>query len=315
MRSLADPEVKRREYERVLEQRDRKQLLPAGITPKTVRTAVHVLALVGLATGLWWLKKVTFSTKLQGLLMVGSAVLLGDVGLKLTRRLVPFGMLRRHSAAQTAIFAVVGTVYGLIAAFAIVAVWQDYTDANTVVSQEANALGALEHMSRGFDVVTKRQVQEAARTYAYEIIHDEWPAMARGKDSERVQGALTELWQVYTDMAGKPKQADQSLYERSIYQLTEMDTNRRARLAASQDRIPTILWLMLYSGALSTLVLAYLFESPNDWFQRLVVALLAATTMFAVFLCAALEGPFDGDIAVSSKPFQYVIDHMQNLER
>jgi hypothetical protein len=314
MPSLADPELKRREYERILGRRDRKALPAAGVTPKTMRTAIHVLALVVLAVALWWLKTVTFSTKLQGLLMVLAAVLLGDIGLKLTRRLVPFGMLRRHSAAQTAIFAVVGTVYGLIAAFAIVAVWQDYTDANTVVAQEANALGALEHMSRGFDVVTKRQVQEAARTYAYQIIDDEWPAMARGRDSERVQGALTELWQVYTDMA-KHKKADQSLYERSIFQLTEMDTNRRARLAASQERIPTILWLMLYSGALSTLVLAYLFESPNDWFQRLVVALLAATTMFSVFLCAALEGPFDGDISVSSKPFQYVIDHMQNLER
>ncbi|MGH3387759.1 MAG: DUF4239 domain-containing protein [Actinomadura sp.] len=282
------------------------------MTRKSLGTAVRVVLLVALIGVAWWLREASIPTKVQGAAMVLCALLVADLGFKVTRRLVPFEVLRRHGAAQTAIFAIVGTVYGLIAAFVVIVVWEDFSSTDATVAREANALADLERMSAGFAVVERRQVQGAARSYAYQVIHEEWPAMAEGRSSERAQAALIELWHVYTDMG--PAERAHPLYDHSIDRLTEMDDNRRLRLAAGSERVPAIMWGMLYAGGSSVVILAYLFESPRDWFQRFIIALLAGTIMFSIFLVVALEGPFDGDVSVNPAPFQYVLDHMQTLE-
>jgi hypothetical protein len=282
------------------------------ITRKSVGTAIRIVLLVALIGVGWWLRDAPIPTKIQGATMIACALLVGDLGFRVSRRLIPFAVLRRHRAAQSAIFAVVGTIYGLIAAFVVVVVWQDFSNADATVAREANALADLERMSAGFDVVERRQVQGAARTYAYLVIHEEWPAMARGQSSERVQAALIELWQVYTDMG--PAERAHPLYGHSIDRLIEMDDDRRLRLAAGNDHVPAIMWVMLYAGGSSVVILAYLFESPRDWFQRFIIALLSGTIMFSIFLVVTLEGPYDGDVSVKPTPFQFVLDHMQTLE-
>jgi hypothetical protein len=284
------------------------------VTPNSVKTLIRSVLIVLLTIATWELRTAPLPTKLQGALMLACAVLIGDLGMKVARRLIPFGVLKRHSAAQLAIFAVVGTVYGMIAAFVIVVVWENYSTADTTVSREANALGDLEGMSRGFDVQFRRQVQEAAHTYAYQVIHEEWPAMRTGGSSDRAHAALTELWSLYTEV-GKAKRGD-PLYDHSIDRLGEVDDQRRIRLAQSKQGLPALMWLMLYAGAFAAVALAYFFESPTDWFHRLVIAMLSGTLMFSIFLVVALEAPFGGgDIHVNPDAFQFVMDHMQNLEK
>jgi peptidoglycan/LPS O-acetylase OafA/YrhL len=111
-----------------------------------------------------------------------------------------------------------------------------------------------------------------------------------------------------------PAQRAHPLYDHSIDRLTEMDDNRRLRLAASRERVPAIMWAMLYAGGAAIVVLGYLFQSPGDWFQRFLIALLSGTVMFSIFLVVALEGPFDGDVSVRPAAFRFVLDHMQVLE-
>lgn len=272
---------------------------------------------IGITTAMagvtWIVRELPLPTAAQGALMVLSGATMGDVGLRVARRVTPYSMLRRHRAAQTAIFAIVGTIYGLIAAFVVVVVWENFSDTDATVSREANALGDLEQMSRGFDVVIRRQVQEAARTYALQVVEDEWPEMQKGASSERAHAALIELWHVYTDMG--PRQRQTPLYNHSVTRLNEIDDNRRLRLTASKERVPLIMWVMLYAGGLATIMLGLFFESPYDRFHRMMVTLLAGTVMFSIFLIASLEGPFDGDIKVESTAFQFVLKNMQNLER
>lgn len=272
----------------------------------------HWLLFVGSAVALIAVKIAELPTWPACFLLVGLAALLVNAGLPLARYCVRNLFLERNTAAQNAVFAVIGTVYATLVAFAVVVVWESYSQAESTVAQEANALADLERMSRGFSVPVRRQVQEAARTYATLVINVEWRQMADRGPDPRAHAALTELWTVYTDMS--PKLKENPLYETSVERLNEIDDNRRLRLLASQTEVPAVVWVMLYCGGVLSVVMVYFFGVRRDWVQRLLVSVLAVVVALSVFLVASLEKPFAGDSGISPDAFVSVVANMQNLE-
>lgn len=257
-------------------------------------------------------REAVHATWLLGLVLTGAGLLMGDAGLHLVRNRVDADHLEEHSTAHTAVFAIVGTFYAVLVAFAIVAVWEDYSRTQEIVQTEANALANLERVSRGFPVEVRRQVQEAASTYARLVVDKEWPAMAEKGTSEQAHAALIELWSVYTDVG--PEVRDSHLYDESIGLLTDIDDNRRLRLLASRKTVPAVTWILIYGGGFVTIALTYFFAVTKGWLLRSFVASIAFTVSVSLFLVAALEGPFSGGLVVSSGAFSFVLENMQHLE-
>ncbi|MFJ2745209.1 hypothetical protein ACIO3O_36755 [Streptomyces sp. NPDC087440] len=276
------------------------------------RLWVHWLLFLGSALGLILVKRATLPLWASCVLLVGLSVLLVNAGLPLARYCVRNVAMTQNSASQAAVFAMIGTVFATLVAFAVVVVWENYADAESTVAQEANALADLERMSRGFAVPVRRQVQEASRTYATIVIGDEWDAMTASGADPRAHAALTELWTVYTDMGPDGKASP--LYQPSIERMNSLGDNRRLRLLAARSEVPTVVWLMLYCGGVLSVVMVYFFGVRRDWVQRLVVSVLATVVALSVFLVASLEKPFGGDAGIGPDAFESVVASMQNLE-
>src|SRR5215211_5457841 len=139
------------------------------------------------------------STWVLGVVVVAGSVLVSLAGMHAKRRLVSDETLRAHHDVARAIYAIVGTIYAVLLAFAVAIVWQSYSAAEATVSREANALSDLERMSRGFPVEIRRQVHEAARTYGRLVVDKEWDAMSQGDSSPQADAALIEMLHAYTD--------------------------------------------------------------------------------------------------------------------
>jgi hypothetical protein len=251
------------------------------------------------------------STWLTGALFLTGAVVFSLAGLVAARRWLPVDPLKEHHDVAAALFAIEGTIYAVILAFAVVIVWQAYTDTQSTVAEEANALGDLERMSRGFPVVIRREVHEAAQTYAHVVIHREWPEMAHGRSSEQAEAELIALWHVYTDMPQSERSSP--LYSESLTQLNTVTDNRRLRLLASKNRVQPVMWLMLVVGGVISVAFSYLFAVGSFRLHALMTALLAGMIAFALFLIVALNGPFLGDVKVQPTAFETAIHLMEHV--
>lgn len=224
-------------------------------------------------------------------------------------------LVRRMEMPPTtmgSVFSLVGTLFSMLVAFAIVVVWGTYGGAASIIAEEANALGNLEQMSRGFSVPVRRQVQEAVSTYAKLVIEDEWPKMATGLTSERTDALLIELWHIYTDMAASER--SHAVYSQSLTRLSEVSTNRRLRLLTSSERVPPIMWVLLTVVALLLLLLSFQFDIKQPRVHALIVGVIATIVSLALLLIATLDDPYGGLMALKPGPFQLVLENLQRLE-
>lgn len=212
---------------------------------------------------------------------------------------------RSDNDAVEAAFATVAAIFALLFGFVIVVVWEAHDEAETAVSREANAIAELARMADGFGKPTERAVLGAADAYLERVLSDEWPKLANGESSAAADRAVADLWAIYTRMPSADRAGP--LYSQSVARLVDLGDARRHRLDAAQgSAVPTLLWVMLYAGAVLTVFLAYLFQVHSTALQRILVTLMAGVMVLALFLIGALERPFDDRLPIEPTPLETV---------
>ena len=248
----------------------------------------------------------------------GGAILVAVVaaslgGLFLVRWVLPHKVVMPHHDVTAAIFAITGTIYAVLLAFAVVIVWQSFTDTQTTVTQEANAVADLDRISRGFPVVLRRQVHDDALTYAHVVIIREWPLMANGGSSPEANAALIELWHAYTDMHGL--QQSSPLYGQSLSELNDITDDRRVRLLSSQSRVPTVMWAMLVLGGVVVVLFSFLFAVRSLWLHAVMTVMLSGMIALSLLLIYVLNGPFAGVVKVQPTALVSTVDNMEHVQQ
>ena len=83
----------------------------------------------------------------------------------------------------------VGVIFAVMVAFAVIAVWEKFAEAQSAVAQEAGASATLYRLAAGSDPKMKA-TREAMSNYLRLAIEKDWPAMAAGKNSREVRMRL-----------------------------------------------------------------------------------------------------------------------------
>ena len=89
---------------------------------------------------------------------------------------------------------VVAALFGLLLAFIVVIAYQNYGDAQSNVSNEADALAAIVRDSDAFRQPDGARVRAAVGVYVRAVVDDEWPRMHQGKDSARASAAVDGMY-------------------------------------------------------------------------------------------------------------------------
>lgn len=252
---------------------------------------------------------------LTSVIILGS-IAAGTFGLMLTRKFMPGAMVNTEESSvwiDSTIYGLIGTIYAVLLAFAVILTWQSFANARETVSREANALADVERMSRGFSVPVRRGVQEAARTYARVVMEDEWVLMKQGESSPLAHAALVELWYVYTDMAKSER--EHQLYGESVNRLNQLSESRRVRIFALNSSVPNVMWAVFLAGGVGMVLCSYLLPVKVYWQRKAIIACMIALIASSFILILELNRPFSGLAHVEATPFQFVLDNMQQLER
>src|SRR5829696_199757 len=253
-------------------------------------------------------------TVVYGLLVVIGACLAAVAGLELVQRLVPAQKRQEHNDVAGFLYAVIGVVYAVLLALLVIAVWQQYQKANETVESEASAVGEIAWLAHRLPEPEHHVLQEDARSYAQEVVDQEWPRMEQGL--EGVQ-SLPEGWDLIDDIRAtlqevEPRtEAEQELYAEGLDQIQRLGDARRMRVVAAQEGIPGVLWAVLVFGAVVTVGFTYLFGLANTWAHRLMVMSLTAVIALVLFIVVAIEHPFSGGARIEPDAFELILERFE----
>ena len=77
-------------------------------------------------------------------------------------------------------FATVGVLYAVLLAFAVIVVWEKFTDAETAMAQEAGAAATIYRLANGLGDNAATAARDRLSGYIRKLIDQEWPAMEQG---------------------------------------------------------------------------------------------------------------------------------------
>jgi hypothetical protein len=126
---------------------------------------------------------------LFGVLTIVSTVAIGLSGLYATRGWVRriHGDRHSHNEVVTSYLGAVCVFYGITLGLFAVATWQNYTDVETRVGEEAAAVGALYRDVSSLSDPNRTELQTDLRQYVRQVIGIAWPNNGKGS-SPRTTG-------------------------------------------------------------------------------------------------------------------------------
>jgi len=254
----------------------------------------------------------------DGLLIVVVATVVAVGGMVVVQRLVPTERRKEHNDVAGFIYAVVGVSYAVLLGLMLIAVWEQWNAAEEVTSDEANQLAGIFYFAHAVPQPEGRHIQELARSYAQEVVEEEWPAMEQGKSSPKAWATLDELRATILGL-DPPTSTQQVPYSQARYnqildQLHGLGDGRRERLLAASGGLPTILWVVLIGGGIITVAFTYLFGLENTLVHTLMVASLALIIALSLFSVAALDHPYKGDVRIHPDAFEQVLERFQKSD-
>jgi hypothetical protein len=240
------------------------------------------------------------------------------VALELVQRLVPVSSRQRHNDVAGFIYAALGVIYAVLIALVVIAVWEEYDAASATVEQEANALAEIFWLGHRFPEPEGSHIQELARSYAQDVIDEEWPLMEQGQTPLMTQTQGTPAgWTLIDDIRANLQEfqprtpADEQLYAEGLDQVQRLADARRMRLVAAEEGIPGVLWAVLIFGGVAAVGFTYLFGLANTWAHRLMVVTLSAVIGLVLFTIGAMEHPFSGGARIGTEAFELILERFE----
>ncbi|MBV9750435.1 MAG: DUF4239 domain-containing protein [Acetobacteraceae bacterium] len=251
---------------------------------------------------------------LSAVLLVGLMTLVAMAGPVLVRRRVSLDRLRINNEVAGFKFAVVGVIYAVLLAFAVIVVWERFDNAESAVAQEAGAAATLYRLADGLGAEPSTTLRSSLTGYLRAVITEDWPAMERGGASRAVTHALGGLYTAV--LIDRPSDGRGTAVLTAILQQIDLMTQaRRARLVMASGIVPGIVWLVLLGGAVVTIGFTLFFGTENLRAQALMTGALSIMIFSSLLIIVAIDHPFAGSVKVQPEAFAAVLEDFSAASR
>jgi Protein of unknown function (DUF4239) len=244
---------------------------------------------------------------LLGLVVTGGWVAAGAGGHALLHGVRPIEVSEGDRNLALTLLGVVATVNSLLVAFAAIAVWETYSDANQAVSAETTAMVQLAHDLSTYDTAGSQAAQQQLKAYARAVVDREWPAMRKDELENNAWQAFDQLFRAVGKLEpATPREV--ALMPQIWSRANELVKFRRDRLDAMADGVPATLWIVVVLGTALTLVGTWVL--PRTRFNQLAIAMLSCAMGLMFFFMVAMDRPFAGAEGIDPEPFEAVLRNM-----
>ncbi|MGW7825026.1 bestrophin-like domain [Streptomyces puniciscabiei] len=196
--------------------------------------------------------------------------------------------------------------YGMLMALIVLSTYQNFVAAREKVSQEASALGTLYRDVSSYPEPPRRDLQQELINYTRYVINEAWPAQKRGvipiEGVQRTNKFQSDL------LSFRPANlAETSLSNVTLSQFGTFTEARRQRINAVGLGVSGVLWVVLTLGILIIIGLTWLLPVEHLRVHLMISSIFAIVVSMVFFSTVVMDDPFRGDVSVSSRPFQILL--------
>jgi hypothetical protein len=202
------------------------------------------------------------------------------------------------------LYAVVGTIFGVLAGFAIQKEWDEWNALTDAVRGEVDGLEKLYLWSSNFPEKIKDAIHIDIKRYLALIIREGWSYSEKGEKSQEVEDVITDLNNsIYKIFDEAPQ-----LMPTSFALLSNVLNHRSARLQHSTEHMPPLLHNTLRFAAFLLIALSMFIAINNIWLAFLFTASIASLAYSIFLVLTDLDNPLKpGDWHITTKDYQALL--------
>ncbi len=198
--------------------------------------------------------------------------------------------------------------YGLLLGLLAVAAYQNFSQVEANVTREATALAVLYEDVGAYPEPYRQNLRWLLRDYCRYVIKYAWPAQRKGIIAEGGQPRLQAFQERLLQFEPQTK-GQEIVHAEALRQFNVLLEQRRLRINSVTTGIPAVMWYVVIVGAIINLAMVWLFET-KFLTQLFLGGMLAFFLGTMVFLIAAMDNPYRGQVSVSPEPFERVLKIM-----
>jgi Protein of unknown function (DUF4239) len=134
--------------------------------------------------------------------------------------------------------------------------------------------------------------------------------MSQGRASPRAEALADELRRSILDLE-PGTDAEQALYSQGLERVHDLTEDRGVRLSNARVGLPPILWFVLVSLGIDTILFTCFVGMKTAWLHAVAVAALAAGIALILFAIGVLDYPFGTDFRVSPYAFEMALNTIE----
>ncbi len=203
------------------------------------------------------------------------------------------------------LYAVVGTIFGVLAGFAIQKEWDEWNSLTDAVRGEVDGLEKLYLWSSNFPEKIKNEIHTNIKRYLALIIKEGWQYSEKGEKSKEVEDVIADLNNsIYKIFDEAPQ-----LMPTSFALLSVVLNHRSARLQHSAEHIPPLLRNTLRFAAFLLIALS-MFIAIKDIYLAFLFTASIASLAYSIFLVLIdLDNPLrPGDWHITTRDYEALME-------
>lgn len=223
------------------------------------------------------------------------------------RRYVPLERLRTNNEVAGFKFAVVGVVYAVLLAFAVIVVWERFNEADNSVANEAGAAVIIYRLSHAIDDQHGATIRTALSAYLVNAVERDWPALQQGRISALTTRSLSDLYTAVVDYHSIGT-GEALVIAEILRQVDNISKARHERLVTANGVVPDIIWVVLFGGAFVTVAFTFFFATDSLRAQAVMTGALTLLVFGGLLTIVAIDHPFAGTEHVNPDALISVLD-------
>jgi hypothetical protein len=202
-----------------------------------------------------------------------------------------------------------GVFYGITLGLIAVGAWSSFSEVDSKVSHEASSLSALYRDVSSYPEPARTLLCEELKEYTRYVIEEAWPMQRKGTYPK---GGTQRLSVFQNTLYGfvPATRSQEIIHAEAMGAFNKLITARSLRLQSVATSLPTALWAVVAVGAVLSVMLTWLFKLDNMRLHVALVAITAAMIGLLIFMTAAMDNPFRGEVSVGPDAFVVVYDQL-----
>ena len=261
----------------------------------------------------YWIYNV--STPTLGVIIMSLIVFPSILGLLASRSLVRYYFVRHgaHNDITSYYFAAVILLNALILGQVMLVTYGNYVTSKGKTETEASSIIALFNELDSYPHPLRTKMVASLADYVRFIIESDWPAHRDGQVPKQGSLILDQIEMQILDFEPRTE-SHRILHSQVIETFEEVVENRAARIQIVNNGLPAILWFIIIFGALISITTSYLFIHNNTRLHVFQVASLSTAIGLVIFVTAAMDNPFRGDISVTTDSYNSALEFARDLQ-